>query len=69
MNKRYGAVLNSVIELKAVIEDFRMHKLGGISSGLDIFKMALLPSLLNNSSTWIDALRKLLKGWKTSKLF
>ena len=58
VNKRYGAVLNSIIELKAVIEDFRMHKLGGIISGLDIFKMALLPSLLNNSSTWLDTPKK-----------
>ena len=28
--KRYGVCLNSVLELKAVIEDFRMHALGGI---------------------------------------
>ena len=58
MNKRYGDALNSIIELKSVIEDFRMHKLGGISSGLEIFKMAILPALANNSETWIECPRK-----------
>ena len=41
------------MELKSVIEDYRMHSLGGISSGLDIFNMAILPVMLNNSATWI----------------
>ena len=28
--KRYGICLNEILELKCVIEDFRMHSLGGI---------------------------------------
>ena len=55
IKKRYGAALASIIEVKSVIEDFRMHKLGGISSGVNIFHMAILPALLNNAETWIQA--------------
>ena len=51
--KSYGKCLKSVIELKSMIEDYRMHSLGGISSGLDIFNMAILPVMLNNSAIWI----------------
>ena len=31
-----------------------MHKLGGISCGLMIFNMAILPALLYNSETWLE---------------
>ena len=54
VNKRFGLALNSVIELKCVIEDFRMHKLGGINCGLEIFNIAILPALLYNSETWFE---------------
>ena len=54
VNKRFGLALNAVVELKCVIEDFRMHKLGGISCGLMIFNMAILPALLYNSETWLE---------------
>ena len=33
-----------------------MHKLGGISSGVNIFSMAILSALVNNAETWIQAL-------------
>ena len=46
VNKRYGMAMHAVIELKAVIEDFRMHKLGAISSALDVFNLAIVPALL-----------------------
>lgn len=58
VDKRYGSALSSIIELKSVIDDFRMHKLGGISSGLDIFNLAILPGLTNNAETWYQAPRK-----------
>ena len=53
VNKRYGNCIKSVIELSSVINDFRMHSLGGISVGLDIFTMAIQPAMMTNSSTWI----------------
>ena len=58
VNNRYGAALTSVIELKSVIEDFRMHKLGSIRSGLDIFSLAIFPALTYNAETWLDTPRQ-----------
>ena len=52
--KRYGVCLNKILELKSVIEDFRMHSLGGIKVGLEIFSLAILPQLLYNSDTWFE---------------
>ena len=53
VKKRYGKCIKSVLELNSVINDFRMHCLGGINVGLDIFHMAILPVLLNNLATWV----------------
>ena len=52
--KRYGACLHRILELKSVIEDFRMHSLGGIKVGLEIFNLAILPTLLYNADTWLE---------------
>ena len=53
VKKRFGKCIKSVLVLNSVINDFRMHCLGGINVGLDIFQKAILPVLLNNSATWI----------------
>ena len=53
VKKIYGNCMKSILGLNSVITDFRMLSLGGISVGLDIFQMAILPVLLNNSATWI----------------
>ena len=52
--KRYGICLNRVLELKSVIEDFRMHSLGGIKVGLEIFNSAILSTLIYNADTWFE---------------
>ena len=54
VTKRYGACLHSILELKSVIEDFRMHSLGGIKVGLEIFNLAILPKLIYNADTWFE---------------
>ena len=58
VNKRFGAALNSIIELKCVVDDFRMHTLGGLISGLDIFNLAIFPALMYNSETWLSISKK-----------
>ena len=58
VNKRYGKCLTQIMEIKSVIEEFRMHSLGAISSGLTIFNMAVLPFLLYNASTWFETSTK-----------
>ena len=51
INKRYGIWLNEILELEFVIEDYRMHSLGGIKAGLEIFNLAILPKLIYNADT------------------
>ena len=61
VNKRYGKCLKSVIELKSIIDDFRMHSLGGICAGIDIFNMTIFPVLTYNSSTWFELNKNTIK--------
>ena len=52
--KRKGQVVTSILEAKAVIEDCRSNIVGGITAGLEIWELAILPFLLNNSDTWVE---------------
>ena len=54
INERYGKSYSTIREIGAVINDFRINAIGGLRAGLDIFEMVVVPSLLNNSDTWID---------------
>ena len=54
INHRYGSIFCSIIEISAILEDFRMDTIRGKFAGLEIFELALLPPLLNNTDTWID---------------
>ena len=53
VGKRYGKVIKSIIEAKCVVEDFRANLLGGLEVGIDIWELAIAPSLLHNSDTWV----------------
>ena len=44
--------MSAIMEIKTIIEDYRIHVVGGLKSGLDIWEMAIIPSLLNNAETW-----------------
>ena len=54
INDRYGKAFNTINEIGAVINDFRINAIGGLKSGLDIFEMVVVPSILNNSDTWVQ---------------
>ena len=56
--KRYGPCLTSILELKSVIEDFRMHSLGGIKVGLEVFNLAIFP----NADTWFETDMEIVTG-------
>ena len=60
--KRKGQVISSILDTKAVVEDCRATVLGGIVSGLDIWELAILPYLLNNSETWTELSRKTIEA-------
>ena len=52
--KRYGRIFSSLIEVSAILDDFRIDSIGGMKAGLEIYELAILPSLLNNSDVWIE---------------
>ena len=54
INHRYGRIFSSMMEVSAILDDFRIDTIGGMVAGLEIYELALLPSLLNNSDIWID---------------
>ena len=54
VDQRYGRVFAAIFEMKAVLEDLRLQMIGGIKCGIDIWELAIIPSLLNNCSTWVE---------------
>ena len=54
IKKRYDKVKTALKEIRAVIEDCRANLTGGLVTGLEIWEVAVMPFLLNNSETWTD---------------
>ena len=52
--EKKGLVVQSIYEIRAVIEDCRSQVCGGLAAGLDIWEAAVLPMLLYNADTWQD---------------
>ena len=50
---RAGRITAASYEIKAVLDDYRMQAVGGIMGAWDLWNLAVIPSLLNNCSTWI----------------
>ena len=63
IEERHGRIFNSVLEIRTILEDYRSSQAGGIMAGLMLWEMAVIPSLLNNSDTWIcledDSIKRL----------
>ena len=51
----------SIVENRAIFQHCRSHVVGGISSGLDIWETAHIPSLLNNCEMWTQISEKSLE--------
>ena len=54
VDKRYGRIFSAIIEVSKILEDYRIDVIGGLSVGLEIFELAVIPSLLNNAETWTE---------------
>ena len=52
IDKRYGKSYMAIVEVIAILNDFRIDTVGGILAGLEIFDLAIIPGLLNNAETW-----------------
>ena len=51
-------VTRTVFEIRTVIDDFRSQVAGGLTAGMDIWEMAVLPMLLNNADCWMNITTK-----------
>jgi hypothetical protein len=52
IDKRMKKANTAIMEVRAVVEDCRAMVTGGISTGLEIWEMAVIPYLLNKCDTW-----------------
>ena len=43
-----------MFEAAAIIDDFKSQCIGGFQVAIDLWELAILPSLLNNAGTWTD---------------
>ena len=51
---RAGKVKIAMMEVKGIMEDFRMQAVGGIMGAWDLWSAAIVPSLLANCGTWTE---------------
>ena len=54
LEDRAGKVRIAMMEVKGIMEDFRMQAVGGILGAWDLWNTAILPSLLANCGTWTE---------------
>ena len=52
IQERKYRIHNIIHETKAIVEDCRMNKIGGLKCSKEIWELAILPSLLNNAEVW-----------------
>ena len=63
INARHWRLLSAVLEIKTIIEDYRINTVGGILTGKELWDLAVIPVMLTNAGTWTeiteDSLNKL----------
>ena len=56
-----GRITAATHEMKTVLDDFRLQAIGGMMGAWDLWNLAVVPSLMNNCSTWIGMSSKLVE--------
>ena len=51
---REGKVKAAMLESAAIVDDFRSQCIGGFMAAVDIWELAIIPTLLNNAGTWTE---------------
>ena len=59
--KRQGLVKRLISEIKVTVEDFRSNVTGGLVTGLEIWRLAVIPFLYSNSQCWVEIPKKAIK--------
>ena len=58
VQQRSGKIKGATMQIKAIIEDFRMQALAGLMAARDLWEHALLPSLLSGAGTWLGNIKE-----------
>ena len=54
ITERHGRIFGSILEIRTILEDYRSSRAGGVTSGIMLWEVAVIPSLINNSETWTE---------------
>ena len=52
--ERVGRIKGATLEIKGIIEDFKMQTISGMMAAWELWEKALISSLLSGSCTWFD---------------
>ena len=52
VQERVGRIKGATMEIKGIIEDFKMQNISGMMAAWELWERALIPSLLSGSGTW-----------------
>ena len=66
---REPKVKGAFYEAAAIVDDWRTQSIGGFMSAIDLFEMAILPTLLYNSETWVNISRQATERLDNLQLF
>jgi hypothetical protein len=66
---RKAKVKGACYEAAAIIEDWRAQVAGGFMGALDLFELAILPTLLYNAETWVGIQEDTITGLENLQLF
>ena len=69
IKERKAKVKSACFEAAAIVEDWRSQCIGGFKSALDLFELAILPTLLNNADTWVDITEEAVNMLEDMQLF
>ena len=54
IRQREGKVRGAAMEIAAIVDDWRAGVVGGFKSGFLLWEACCIPSILHNSSTWVE---------------
>ena len=55
---REGKIRGACLEIAQIVNDWRLHVVGGMETGLLLWEACCVPSLLNGAGTWIEMTKK-----------
>ena len=58
---RAGKIKGATLEIKQIIEDYKMQALGGLAAAWELWEQALIPSLLVGAGKWIGDVQEAVK--------